>query len=64
MFNDYNELITIEELCSVLSIGKNAAYALLNSNEIKAFKIGRNWKIPKRSVEAFIIQKSGLIYKK
>lgn len=25
MFNNYDELITIEDLCSMLSIGKNAA---------------------------------------
>lgn len=64
MFNNYDELITIEDLCSMLSIGKNAAYTLLNNNEIRAFRIGRNWKIPRQSVESYVFQKSGLIGKK
>lgn len=48
------DLITIEELCEVLSIGRNTAYALLNTKKIKAFQIGRVWKIPMQSVEQFI----------
>lgn len=60
MFNNYDELITIEDLCSMLSIGKNAAYKLLNDKQIHAFRIGRSWKIPKRSVELYILEQSGL----
>lgn len=37
----YNELITIEELCEILVIGKNTAYRLLKAKEIPAFRIGR-----------------------
>lgn len=48
------DLITIEELCEVLSIGRNTAYVLLNTKKIKAFQIGRVWKIPMQSVEQFI----------
>lgn len=39
----YEYLITIEELCEMLSIGKNTAYRLLKTNQIKAFKIERIW---------------------
>ena len=35
MFNDYNDLVTVEELCEMLSIGKNATYNLLASGELK-----------------------------
>ena len=49
MFNDFDDLLTIEELCSILTIGKNVAYSLLNTKQIKAFRIGRSWRIPKRS---------------
>ena len=63
MINDPSELITIEELCATLSIGRNAAYQLLNSNQIKAFRIGRVWKISKMAVEDFILTQSNLIKK-
>lgn len=50
----YNELITIEELCEILVIGKNTAYRLLKAKEIPAFRIGRIWKIPRTSVTDYI----------
>lgn len=50
----YEDLITIEELCEILAIGKNTAYRLLNTKEISAFRIGRIWKIPRASVTAYI----------
>ncbi|WP_326158113.1 helix-turn-helix domain-containing protein [Oscillibacter sp.] len=46
--------MTIDELCSALMIGRNTAYQLLNSGAIKAFRIGRCWKIPKAAVRDFL----------
>lgn len=60
MINDPSDLITVEELCDILSIGRNAAYHLLNSKQLKAFRIGRVWKISKIAVEEFILTKSNL----
>ena len=54
MLEAYSDLITIEELCEILMIGKNAAYCLLNRKEIQAFRIGSRWKIPKDAVISFI----------
>ena len=58
MFNTDNstQLLTIEELCQRLFISQTAAYRLLQSGEIKAFKIG-SWKIPVSSVEEYISQR-------
>lgn len=50
MFNSYDDLITIDDLCDMLAIGKNTAYHLLNTNQIHAFRIGRIWKIPREAV--------------
>ena len=55
MFNEYNDLITIDELCGILQIGRNSAYMLLNTGAIKAIRIGRIWKIPKIAVEQYIL---------
>ena len=60
MFNQYEDLITIDDLCEILSIGRNTAYTLLNSKKIKAFRIGRVWKIPRVAVEEFIFSQSNL----
>lgn len=48
------ELITIDEMCDILSIGKGAAYNLLKNKEVKSFKIGRIWKIPRQSINEYI----------
>lgn len=56
MLNQYEDLITIDELCEALMIGKNHAYRLLAEKKIKAFRIGRKWKIPKSSVVNFITE--------
>lgn len=60
MYNEPNDLITIDELCDILSIGRNAAYKLLNSKEIKAFRIGKVWKIPRIALNDYILSKSNL----
>ncbi len=58
MFNEYKDIVTVEDLCEMLSIRKNAAYALLNTSAIKALRYGRVWKIPKQAVIDFILESS------
>jgi len=61
MLREYNDMIiSMEGLCEALSIGRNMAYRLLNSGDIKAFRCGRIWKIPKEAVEQYIRLQSGL----
>lgn len=55
MFEEYDDVLTIEDLCEMLKIGKNSAYKLLLSGEIKSFKNGRVWRISKQAVQEFII---------
>ena len=54
MENNNQALITVEELCEILMIGKNAAYQLLKENKIKSFRLGRIWKIPRASIDKYI----------
>lgn len=54
MENVEQSLMTLEELCDVLMIGKNAAYRLLKEGKIKAFRIGRIWKIPRSSLAEYL----------
>lgn len=56
MFNKYNDILTVDELCEVLNIGKNTAYKLLKNGDIKSIKIGRIYKIPKKNVKKYILK--------
>ena len=63
MFDCYDTLITPEEVADMLGCGMNTTYKLLKSGKsgkIKAMRIGRSWKIPKRAVQEYIIQESHL----
>ena len=55
-YTDENELLTIEQVCEKLFISHTTAYKLLQSGEIKAFKLG-TWKIPAKSVYEYINKK-------
>lgn len=54
--NADNSLMTLDELCETLMIGRTAAYRLMKTGAIKCFKIGRVWKIPHESVTEYIEQ--------
>ena len=54
---ELNDILTVDDLMELLNIGKNTAYSLLESGEVKAFRIGRMWKIPRKSVYDYINQK-------
>ena len=58
MYDEIGEILTIEELMELLYIGKNTAYKLLKSGEIKAFRIGKVWKIPRESLNEYILRKT------
>ncbi|MBQ8012409.1 MAG: helix-turn-helix domain-containing protein [Oscillospiraceae bacterium] len=49
-----SEIMTVEELIELLQIGKSTAYQLLASGEIRAFRIGRKWKIEREAVYEYI----------
>jgi len=60
MLEQYSDVISTNELCEILGIGRNRAYELLQTNQIKGFQMGRPWKIPKISVEEYLKRKSSL----
>ena len=57
MFNRYKDVLTVKELCEALNIGRNSAYALLRSGEIRSIRIGRSIKIPKTFLIEYITRK-------
>ena len=61
MFEQFGDLVSVEDLCEMLSIGKNSAYTLLSSGNLKAFRHNRVWKIPKQGVVEYILKQSKLV---
>lgn len=54
MFENPYDILSPEEAMDELRIGKNSIYDLLNSGKLKGFKVGRNWKIPRKSIDEYI----------
>lgn len=54
MFNDYPDIVSIKQMMIMLKIGRNTAYNLINTNQIKSIKIGRIHKIPKVNIIKYI----------
>ena len=54
MFETYEDMVTIDDVCQMLNIGKNNAYRLLKEGKLHAFKIGRIWKISRQSVIEYV----------
>ena len=56
MFSDYPDVVSVEQLKNMLNIGQVLAYKLVKKGEIKARKIGREYKIPKVNVIIYILK--------
>ena len=55
MFEYYDTLITPEEAAELLGCGMNTIYKLLKVGKVKAMRIGRIWKIPRRAIQEYIV---------
>ncbi len=58
MFTSYPDIVDVEQLREMLGIGITLAYRLLKENKIRAFKIGREYKIPKANVIRYLIEQN------
>lgn len=50
----YPPILTTRDVQNLLCIGKNKLYELLGSNELKGFRVGRDWRVTRESVYKFI----------
>lgn len=53
-FSDMPIVLSVDDIADTLTIGKNKAYTLVNSGEIKALRIGNHLRIPRESFIAFL----------
>lgn len=57
-FDDLPLTLRVEELSPVLGIGRNTAYDLVRSGQIRSIRIGRQLRIPKDAVLDFLTQQN------
>ncbi|MGH0777855.1 helix-turn-helix domain-containing protein [Bacillus cereus] len=57
MFDAYDDVVSIEDLMEMLDIGRNKAYELLQSGQIKSFKVGKSYRIPKICIQNYVLAK-------
>ena len=48
-------ILTPSNVMDILGIGKNSVYSLLNSGQLKGFRIGRSWRVSAESLEDFML---------
>ena len=60
IFRKYPDVVDVQQLCEMLGGSKpvcqKTAYRLLNAGKIKAFRLGRVYRIPKISVIEYLTQ--------
>ena len=49
MFDNYDVILTLKQLTEMLSIGRNTAYMLLQTDELKGLPFSNNWCITRRA---------------
>lgn len=62
MLEQYDDIMTTEEACEALKVGYNTLYELLNSGQLKGYRNGRNWRIPKLAVQEFILESAQIAH--
>lgn len=54
MFSEYGDIVSIDDVMSMLHIGRSAVYSLLRNQSIKNVMVARKYIIPKKSVIRFL----------
>lgn len=57
-FENMPIVLSVEDIADTLAIGRNKAYLLVNSGQIKSLKVGHHYRIPRDAFIEFITQES------
>ena len=60
MFEQYDDILTVEEVAEILKIGMSQAYKIVRSGNLKGYKEGKDWKIPKQALKQYVLSQSRL----
>ena len=53
-FEDMPLVLSVEDIADTLMIGRNKAYDLVKSGQVKALRLGNHYRIPRDSFIAFL----------
>ncbi len=56
IFENYDDIVSVEEVMEMLHLGRVTIYNLLKKGEIKSLKVGRKYIIPKQCVIDFVMK--------
>lgn len=62
MLEKYPDVLTVKDIMCILHIGKNSAYKLINENQVYYIKVGKNIRIPKKSLISYILKYENVCY--
>ena len=57
-FDDLSLTLQVEELMPILGIGRNTAYELIRSGQIRSIRVGRQLRVPKDAVLDFLTRQN------
>ena len=60
VFEEYNDILTPAEAAEALRVGMNRIYQILENGELKGFRNGRVWRVPKQAVIEYILTQTKL----
>ena len=60
MFENYDDILSLQETSEALKVGTSQTYKILRSGELRGYKEGKDWKIPKIALEHYIRKKINL----
>ena len=55
MFENYPDVISINDVCQMLHLSKRTVYSLIHTGQLPAKKIGRIYRIRKADVTHFMV---------
>lgn len=55
---EYPDVLTVKQAQTALGIGRISVYNLIESGQLQAFRIGRAYKIPKKSLQEFLLNRA------
>ena len=60
MFEQYDDILTVEEVAEILKIGMTQAYKIVRSGSLKGYIECKDWKIPKQALKQYVMSQSRL----
>ena len=62
MLESYPDVLTVKAMMEILQIGKSCAYKMINDNQIHYIKVGKNIRIPKKSLIDYLLKSKDVCY--